>query len=161
MFCRNYSLYTTLNSTNGTNSASVAMPGKGAMPELSSLFYPKEFERVCIVISLLANTGFDLHIIKSLDIVNFNITAVNVEIYGKSESNITRKVIPHNSYPLGSIIINCYIKANAYETGEIHIPGSDMPETYTDKSFTRDYILTACISEKGQNYDWTFSYFSQ
>ena len=85
MFYRNYSLYTTLNSTNGKSGDSMAMPEKGATPELSSLFYPKEFERICIVISLLANTGFDLHIIKSLDIVNFNITAVNVEIYGKPE----------------------------------------------------------------------------
>ena len=153
MFDRNYSIYT-------TNGASVAMPEKGATPELSSLFYPKEFERVCIIISLLADTGFDLHIIKSLDIINFNITAVQVEIYGKPESNITRKIIPQNSYPSGSVIINCYIKAKAYESGEIHIPGSEL-ETYTDKSFTRDYILTTCISEKGQNYDWTFSYFSQ
>ena len=133
-----------------------------SMPEhLSSLFYPKEFERVCKVNTIFTDTfGFEINEMTSAEIVSFNVTAVNVEIYGKPESRIAREIIPQNSYPSGSVIVNSYIKTKVAESGQTQLSDSTL-KPYSDNTHRRDFILTACISGKGQNYDWIFSSYSK
>ena len=84
--------------------------------KLSSLFYLIPYDRQCEVIAS-GGFGFDRRELTSAEIIKFNINAIYVEIYGNPESYITRDIIPQNSYPLGSVIVNCYFNAVLYEKG--------------------------------------------
>ena len=126
--------------------------------KLSSLFYLIPYDRQCEVIAS-GGFGFDRRELTSAEIIKFNINAIYVEIYGNPESYITRDIIPQNSYPLGSVILNCYFNAVLYEKGIKYLTNYESVP-FASNSFKRKYTLTTCISEKGQNYDWKFSEFS-
>ena len=145
---------TTISSSCSCSSTSMALPEK-----MSSLFYPIPFDNLCEMVAL-AGFGCDRRELTSAEIVSFNLRAIHVEIYGKPESYITRNIIPQNSYPSGSVIVHCKFNTIIYEKGIKYLKNYESVP-FASNSFKRKYTLTTCISEKGQNYDWKFSEFSE
>ena len=141
-------------SSSSSSSTSMALHQK-----MSSLFYPIPFDNLCEMVAL-AGFGYDRRELTSAEIVSFNLRAIHVEIYGQSESYITRDIIPQNSYPSGSVIVHCKFNTIIYEKGIKYLKNYESVP-FASNSFKRKYTLTTCISEKGQNYDWKFSEFSE